>query len=234
MPERVTLAEVVELPQYMTYAQVLKSGSHKSISKSRNILVTANQYKSESTRGSSKCLTTALFKNTFQDEPLGTLTKLPNEIIVKILEYLVPRRIEIQVYTCRDRAQDRFELWWSANECVPQRFPIFPGCFIDRNFEPICRTLLRICKDLSVHHGPMMYSRVEVVASNCKGIYCRHHTDIIANTSDARRERRERCERAHDMALSSLHRNMVERFDSREWVDGADRDHELGLFRARV
>jgi hypothetical protein len=51
-------------------------------------------------------------------------------------------------------------------------------------------------------------------------------------------KRREDCAKhkdfqpSYDRALSSVHRNLVEKYDSRRWVNGDARDRELGLFRA--
>jgi hypothetical protein len=88
--------------------------------------------------------------------------------------------------------------------------------------------LLLICKHLSASLGPMMFSRLEVIVwepdRNLCWSLCPH--------DDVEKQRALR-QRAYDTVVSSLHRSLVEKYDRRRvWVDGPDRDRELGLFRA--
>ncbi|KPI42627.1 uncharacterized protein AB675_9818 [Cyphellophora attinorum] len=154
-----------------------------------------------------------------QKQHVPNLAKLPGYIIVQVLENLLPEKIEAQI------AHGTTSLLWHTKNTEPVRWDVN-----GYDVQPKLTLLLIICKDLSALLGPMIFSRMEVVVT------------WIGNTQSEvwplMRERREDCARhkdfqtSYDRALSSVHRNLVEKYDDRVWVNGAARDRELGLFRA--
>ncbi|KPI36130.1 uncharacterized protein AB675_8937 [Cyphellophora attinorum] len=144
-------------------------------------------------------------KNSLQVGPTIRPTgEAPGRNNVQILRHLLPPKINVQIYNCDCIGW----LWWAVDG-------------YDRHEREFVTNLLLICKDLSACLGPMMFSRIEVtVLRRLWG-----HDTI----DEARTRRR----RTYDRAVSSLHRSLVEKYDRRVWVDGPDRDRELGLFRAR-
>jgi hypothetical protein len=90
--------------------------------------------------------------------------------------------------------------------------------------------LLLICKDLSLLLGPMMFSRMEVVVKDFA--HWRDRERTLYRRLRIADNNKKYLQEVYDAGLSVLHHTLVERYDDRVWVDGADRDREIGLFGA--
>ncbi|KPI42332.1 uncharacterized protein AB675_9819 [Cyphellophora attinorum] len=219
MPQHVTHAEVVNSPQFVTYANVV---ANKPVFASRHLLRTVNQEKSETNPTVPTIVITEPCR--FQNHPLRKFAKLPIEILIQILELLLPKKIQVHLYGERS---------WTGPRRPRVLFSWMVNNSHSNDMKPQLTRLLLIRKDLSALLGPMIFSRIEVMV---KGL-----ADGDRWWYDDRLFRRDRIavigkvwlQPVYDVGLSHLHQALVEKYDrSRVWVDGTDRDRELGLFGA--
>jgi hypothetical protein len=104
---------------------------------------------------------------------------------------------------------------------------------VKNDMKPELTRLLLICKDLSALFGPMIFARVEVIVKGLADGDRWWHDDRLFRRDRIAVIGKQWLQPDYDLALSHLHQTLVERYEtSRVWVDGVDRDREIGLFGA--